>query len=101
MNNDFWYSHEDAPVAFETRDYYVIVTPPHWREIGKKYDRAIMEFSIVGKEFGTLEAGMNVLASAIISAQTMQDALDECSVKISEVNTNANVIDIRGKDSPK
>lgn len=99
--SDFWkpVDFEDAKVAFESKDYLVVVTPAEWRAQGKEVDRTLAEFSVVNKVYGTVEAGMNALASAIITAQTLQETLDDLT-KSREV-TNGNVVGFPGKNRPE
>lgn len=99
--SDFWkpVDFKEAQVAFQSRDYLVVVTPAEWRAQGKEVDRTLAEFSIVNKTYGTVEAGMNALPSAILTAQTLQDTLDDLT-KSREVS-NGNVVEFSGKNSPK
>lgn len=86
-------------IAYQTKDYQVIVTPREWREEPPLVDlkRSLCEYSIISKRYGTIEAGMNALPSAIITCNTLQDALDEIVGKTTEV-TNANIVEFPSKD---
>lgn len=88
-------------VAHETKDYLVVVTPKEWRDDPQTVDkgRTLCEFSIINKKYNTVESGMNALPSAIITCQTLQDALDDL-IKTKEV-TNGNVVGFPGKDRPE
>lgn len=86
-------------IAYQTKDYQVVVTPREWREEPPLVDlkRSLCEYSILSKRYGTIEAGMNALPSAIMTCNTLQEALDECTGKSTEVN-HGNVVGFPGKD---
>lgn len=88
-------------VAYETKDYRVIVTPKEWRDDPQTVDpkRTLCEFSIINKKYGTVESGMNALPSAIITCQTLQEALNDINKSV-EV-TNGNVVGFPGKNNPE
>lgn len=97
--SEFWTQLELNPdiIAFETRDYVVVVTPRLWRDQARsETDRNLQEYSIVNKTYWTVESGSNNLMTAIMTVETLQSGLDEVNKK--ELSY-ANVVGFPSKNS--
>ena len=99
--SEFWTQLELNPdmIAYETRDYVVVVTPRAWREQARsETDRNLQEFCIVNKTFYTLEGSSNNLMIAAQVALQLQDGVDEYINKEPPIGT---VIRFPSKDRPE
>lgn len=98
IGNDFWTKLKvtsDA-IAFETSSYLVVVTPGDWRAKARSdTDRNLGEFSVVNKEYGTVEHSCNNLPTAIATANTLEDALKSIN---KGTEPHENVISLVPKD---
>lgn len=98
MGSDFWTQVEIKPeiIVHETRDYLVVVTPTFWRDRAREgSDRNLTEYSIINKQYGTIESGSNNLPSAIITCKTLQETLEDVTKKETR---NANIVGFPSKD---
>lgn len=99
LNNDTWevVSIPPCAVAYETKDYLVIITPSPWRKQAEKLKRVLYEFTIVNKTFGTLEGGLDHLPGSIFLTISLQESLDNTR----KGQKNASIVGFPSKDSPK
>lgn len=99
--SEFWTQLELNPflIAYETHDYIVVVTPRIWREQARsETDRNLQEFCLVHKTYYTVEGSANNLLTAILSANQLQDGLDQL---IEKEKPSASIVRFPSKDDPK
>lgn len=101
IGNGFWTPLEISPsdIVYEDSVYLVIPTPALWRELSKaKLERTLLEYSIVNKRWGALEASANTLATAVMTTKSLTEQYHEF---IKEDDPNANVVRFPGKNNPE
>lgn len=101
IGNEFWTPLEIPPelIVYEDSLCMVIPTPALWREVAKdKLDRVLLEYSIVNKRWGALEASANTLATAVMTAKSLTEQYNEL---VREEVPNGNVVGFKGKNSPE
>lgn len=96
IGNEFWTPVEPAGIVYQDSVYVVIPTPELWRKIAKeKLDRVLLEYSLVNKRWGVLEASANTVATAILTTKSLTEQYNDL---MKEDDSNANVVTLRPKN---